>query len=375
MAMSELNNLFAGRGGRRTCAVCERSFPLISEVLGICPVCARAVGGLSRAREAHERSRRRFTLPDLPPRSRDGVRCEQCAAECSIGEGERSYCGVKTVEDGRLLQLAGTPDRGLLHWYRDPLPTNCVADWVCEGHRQEGMHNLAVCYLSCTLDCLFCQNWQFRDIDPRRSTGTSAEHLAAQANARTFCACFFGGDPASQMGHALAAAKLLGGKGIRVCWETAGTSQPELLERAARLSLETGGCLKFDLKAFTDPLHIALTGSSNERTLSNFARMAELCAERPNGPTLVASTLLVPGYVSPREVGRIAGFIAGLDPEIPYSLLAFGPAYLMTDLPPTSAAHAEEALLAARDAGLKRVRIGNQHLLGAEYPALAAGVE
>jgi len=373
--MSELNDVFAGRGGRRVCAVCERSFSLISAALGLCPVCARAVGGLAQAREAHERSRRRFTLPDVPPRTRDGVRCAQCAAECLIGEGERSYCGVKTVEEGRLVHLAGTPERGVLHWYRDPLPTNCVADWVCSGHRQGGMHNLAVCYLSCTLDCLFCQNWHFRDVDPRRSTGTSAEHLAAQATARTYCACFFGGDPASQMPHALASAELLAGRGIRVCWETAGTSNPELLDRAFRLSRETGGCVKFDLKALTDPLHVALTGLSNRRTLSNFARLAQLGGEGADGPPLVASTLLVPGYVDAQEVERIAGFIAEQNAEIPYALLAFSPAYLMTDLPATSATHAEEALQAARRAGLKNVRIGNRQLLGGEYPAAAAGFE
>jgi hypothetical protein len=36
----------------------------------------------------------------------------------------------------------------------------------------------------------------------------------------------------------------------------------------------------------------------------------------------------------------------------------------MSDLPATSNAHAEAALEAARQAGLKNVHIGNQHLLG-----------
>ncbi|MEJ2366587.1 MAG: PEP/pyruvate-binding domain-containing protein [Deltaproteobacteria bacterium] len=40
--------------------------------------------------------------------------------------------------------------------------TNCVADWVCAGHRQAGYHNLAVFYASCTINCLYCQNWHFR---------------------------------------------------------------------------------------------------------------------------------------------------------------------------------------------------------------------
>jgi pyruvate formate lyase activating enzyme len=367
-AMPDLRTVFAERNGRRSCVVCERFSPLIAESLGLCAVCARTVGGLSQARDAHEQSRRRFMLPEMAPRSRGGVSCGLCGAQCVIGEGERGFCGLRTVQEGELVQLAGTPERGLLHWYRDPLPTNCVADWVCGGSRQPGQHNLAVFYASCTLDCLFCQNWHFRDVDPRRSSGTSARELAAQSNASTFCVCFFGGDPASQIAHAIAAGELLAQQGVTVCWETAGTSRPDLLDDAARLSLDSGGCIKFDLKAFTEPLHIALTGLSNRQTLDNFARLAQRFDERPDRPWIVASTLLVPGYVDPDEVGRIAAFIADLDPAIPYSLLAFGPAHLMTDLPRTSVDHAEQALQAALDAGLSNVRVGNQHLLGGAYP-------
>ena len=58
-------------------------------------------------------------------------------------------------------------------------------------------------------------------------------------------------------------------------------------------------------------------GSSNTRTLENFARVARRIEERPDPPLLIASTLLVPGYIDADEVGRIAGFIAGLNPSIP----------------------------------------------------------
>ena len=37
---------------------------------------------------------------------------------------------------------------------------------------------------------------------------------------------------------------------------------------------------------------------------------------------------------------------------------------MMADLPTTSRRHAEEALAAAREKGLRRVRLGNIHLLG-----------
>lgn len=272
---------------------------------------------------------------------------------------------MRSVENGRLVHQAGTPKRGLLHWYRDPLPTNCVADWVCAGSEQVGQHNLAVFYGSCTLNCLFCQNWHYRvaSLEP----ALSATELADTANAETYCVCFFGGDPASQMPHALAAAEYLARKGVVICWETAGTSNPKLLDRAVQLSLDTGGCIKFDLKAHDDTLHRALTGASNKRTLENFAHAARRFDERPELPLVVASTLLVPGYVDADEVFRIAGFIAELNPNIPYALLGFAPHFYMADLPCTSVRHAREAEAAARAAGLANVRIGNRHLLSDDY--------
>jgi pyruvate formate lyase activating enzyme len=82
---------------------------------------------------------------------------------------------------------------------------------------------------------------------------------------------------------------------------------------------------------------------------------------------VIASTLLVPGYISVEEVRQIASFISKINPDIPYALLGFTPQFMIDDLPRTSLNHAEEALRAAQDEGLTNVRIGNRHLLGADY--------
>ncbi len=352
--------------GVTRCPTCGTGERPVSEALGLCYSCLRSGFDAvrQRAEATHADSRRAFDLPVRPPRHPGGVKCALCYNECVIGEGERGFCGLRMVRGGKLVHLAGTPARGLLEWYRDPLPTNCVADWVCGGHKHPGCHNLAVFYCSCTANCLFCQNWHFRRVSPTRSATVSAEELATAANSRTFCVCFFGGDPASQLPHALATSKRLAERGVRVCWETAGMMHPKLLDAAVRYSLESGGCIKFDLKAFDDEIHRGLTGVSNRRTLSNFARAAERCRERPEPPLVVASTLLVPGYVEADQVRKIAEFIAGIDPAIPYALLAFAPAFCMGDLPYTSGRHAREAEAAARAAGLVNVRLGNRHLIG-----------
>jgi pyruvate formate lyase activating enzyme len=137
----------------------------------------------------------------------------------------------------------------------------------------------------------------------------------------------------------------------------------KLLAEVAESSLASGGCIKIDLKAWDEILHIALTGVTNRRTLENFEWLAKLKTSRPEPPLLIASTLMVPGYIDAQEVGRIAGFVASLNPQIPYSLLAFHPAYQMADLAPTSRKLARQCLDAARQAGLRRVKVGNMHLL------------
>jgi len=347
------------------CSVCYRSSPSIASAIGICGECLREhfCDARSHLSTVHADSRAKFNLPAQPPRTFNGIRCNICSNECVIGENERGYCGLRAVRGGKLIHLAGTSARGLLKWYQDPLPTNCVADWVCGGEEHRGCHNLAVFYASCTMNCLFCQNWHFRQMSPAKMKPISAKSLASEANSHTFCVCYFGGDPASQIPHALAASRFLSQQGVRICWETNGTMHPKLLDAAVQYSLETDGCIKFDLKAFDDELHVALTGISNKRTLENFARVSRRHGERLQPPLLVASTLLVPGYVESDQVGKIAQFIAALNPQIPYTLLAFAPHFRMNDLPfvPTNLAHQAES--AARAAGLTKVRIGNEHLL------------
>jgi pyruvate formate lyase activating enzyme len=347
--------------------VCGQASPLIPAVLSTCADCIRdrPDEALPPILAAHGEIRGEFDLPPEAPRTPGGVVCPLCINACQLGEGEVGLCGLRTARGGRLVHLAGTPRGALVSWYDDALPTNCVAAWVCGGRQQRGKVNLAVFYEACTFNCISCQNWHFR---LKRPPGrVRAQALADQAHARTHCVCYFGGDPAPQMPHALATSRLLAGRGVAVCWETNGSMHPRLLDQAVDLSLRSGGCIKFDLKAFDENLHVALTGVSNRRTLENVRRAAARIAERPDPPLVVAATLLVPGYVDAAEVGRIARFLADLDPSIPYSLLGFHPHFFVPDLPRTSVRHADEAEAAARAAGLARVRVGNRHLLSRAY--------
>ncbi len=362
-----------------TCRLCNQESPAISRELGVCLACIRArpQEALPLAREAHLRSRRDFGLPEEPPKDPQGIPCTICANECRIPEQGRGYCGLRKNEGGRL--VGASPERGNLSWYHDPLPTNCVADWVCPGCTgagypeyacapgpERGYRNLAVFFQACSFNCLFCQNWHFRD-ESLRPAATAVESLVADVDDRTSCICYFGGDPSPQVPFALRASELARertqGRILRVCWETNGSMHQGLLDRMIGLSLESGGCVKFDLKAASEDLHRVLTGVSNRRTIDNFSRAGRSIGLRPEPPLLVASTLLVPGYIDAQEVRNIARIIAAVDPGIPYSLLAFYPHFFLSDLPFTSRAVAEECMAAARDEGLGDVKLGNTHLL------------
>lgn len=365
------------------CRHCGVESLLISRSLGLCLECVRRnFAEVSiYIQEAHYRARQPFNLPAQPPKSDRGIPCHLCINECQLQEGQKSYCGLRVAEGERL--IGATAEKGNVSWYYDPLPTNCVADWVCPGGTgvgypdyaycpgpEYGYKNLAVFYQACSFDCLFCQNWHYR-LMVGRQDWVDASKLAEAVDERTSCICFFGGDPTPQLPHALRASRLAleknKGRILRICWETNGSMHPALLRQAAELSLNSGGCIKFDLKAWSNELHIALCGVSNQRTLENFRFLASYIRKRRQPPFLIASTLLIPGYIDEEEVFKIATFIASSDPDIPYALLAFHPDFLMGDLPTTSINHAKACLEAARKAGLSRVRIGNAHLLKNSY--------
>jgi len=364
------------------CQLCGERSPLISSRLGVCLQCIREKpeSALQITDKVHAESRERFGLPAKPPHSLDGVSCGMCANDCKIGMGEKGFCGLVYNVEGRLVRKGGTSDKGILEWYYDPLPTNCVAWWFCPGctgagypkyaykpQAESGYSNLAVFYGACSYDCLFCQNWHYRSLASKLQPSMTAESLAQRVEEHVTCICYFGGDPAVQMPHALRTSQIaLKNKRrriLRICWETNGYEKEELMLRAAEISLKSGGNLKFDLKTWNEKLNLALCGVSNKPTLRTFKLIGDkFFKQRPELPVLTASTLLVPGYVDTEEIEKIASFIAEINSEIPYTLLAFYPQYIMNDLPTTSREQANRCYQAAKE-HLKNVRIGNVNLL------------
>jgi len=370
--------------GLGQCRLCRTSSPFISGRLGVCLRCIRKKPdeALEITDLVHAESRKAFGFPPKPPKDQNGLACGMCANDCRIGVGGKGFCGLVFNAAGRLIRMGGTPEKGVLQWYYDPLPTNCVAWWFCPGctgagypkyaykkTAETGHSNLAVFYGACSYDCLYCQNWHYRRLASEHTTLMSAKSLADKADRHVSCICYFGGDPSVQMPHALKTSQIAIEKAteekriLRICWETNGYWKQELALKAAELSLVSGGNIKFDLKTWNPNLNLALCGVSNDPTLKSFKLIGEKFVKmRPEMPLLTASTLLVPGYIDVEEIGSIAHFIGQIDSKIPYTLLAFYPQYVMTDLPTTSREQANQCYENAKQY-LENVRIGNIHLL------------
>lgn len=332
-----------------------------SKSLPYCPVCIRNKYDelFLNIQATHKKIKRSYSLPETIPDDSAGVQCTLCVNQCSIGEGKSGYCGIRHNVDGRI----SAPDENWAYvsWYHDPLPTNCVADWVCLGSHDYGYTNLAVFYQGCTFNCLFCQNWHYRD----HRTKSTTEELMHAADPATGCICFFGGDPTPFALHNCEVARLVLARHrkTRICWETNGSASPHIVRKWVDYALRSNGCIKIDFKAFSDTMNVALCGASNKNTKHNIQLVARAMKEREKPPLLIVSTLLIPGYIDEQELTSMAQFISSVDTSIPWSFLGFYPHFYFADMPRTSHSQADMALAIAKEHGIENTHVGNTHLL------------
>jgi pyruvate formate lyase activating enzyme len=108
-----------------------------------------------------------------------------------------------------------------------------------------------------------------------------------------------------------------------------------------------------DIKAHDAEKHNWLTGCSNAHIL----RLPEEIIKR--GFTLEVLSLYITNLVESDELERIARVLSEVDPEIPFTILAFFPEHQMKDFRRPDTKEMVEAYKKVQSTGLQNIRLGN----------------
>jgi len=276
---------------------------------------------------------------------RDWVRCFACGHGCRIPPGQLGVCKVRFNRDGRLL-----------------VPWGYVGGVQCDPiekkpffHAYPGALAYSFGMLGCDLHCAYCQNWvtsqALRDpaaVSPPLSV--SPEELvrdAVRLGGRVLVSTY--NEPLITSEWAVAVFKEAKAAGLATGFVSNGNGTPQVIEYLRPWV----DLYKVDLKSFDDRRYRQL-GGRLQPILDTIRRLHAL------GFWLEVVTLVVPGFNdSNDELRRLADFLAGISPDIPWHVTAFHQDYKMTDPASTSPEDLQRAAQIGRQAGLRYVYAGN----------------
>jgi len=283
---------------------------------------------------------------ELIRRDPDGsIRCFACGHRCRIKPGRHGVCHVRFNQEGELRVPRGYVAALAI----DPIEKKPFF------HAYPGTEALSFGMLGCDFHCSYCQNWvtsqALRDdqalspprfITPEQIVAAALEH-GCQVLTSTY------NEPLITSEWAIEVFKVGKQAGLVGSYVSNGNGTPQVLEYIRPYV----DLYKVDLKAFNDKTYREL-GGVLENTLSTIRLLKQMDF------WVEIVTLIVPGLNdSDEELTKIADFLAGVSPDIPWHVTAFHPDYKMTD----PGATPPETLIRAYDigkrAGLHFVYPGN----------------
>ncbi len=288
----------------------------------------------------------RPAAPELTVTRDEGkLRCLACGHRCLVVPGKRGICKVRFNRGGTLM----APHGYVAGLAVDPIEKKPFY------HVLPGRTALSFGMLGCDLHCPYCQNWissqalRDKSADARFDPITAEEIVRLAAVRRTPVITSTYNEPLITADWAAEVFDLAKEKGLLTSFVSNGNATPEVLDfLAPRLDI-----MKVDLKSFRQERYRELGG-----ILRHVLQTIEGTLTR--GIWLEVVTLVVPDYNdSDKELGEIAGFLAGLSADIPWHVTAFHPDYRMTGRPATPPSTLARALDIGTAAGLRFVYPGN----------------
>ncbi len=277
----------------------------------------------------------------------DKVLCKLCNHNCTISPGKRGLCAVRENIDGTLYSL----NYGrMVAANVDPIEKKPLF------HFLPGSDSFSIASAGCNFRCAHCQNYHIAqfpgehkgEIPGEQSTPENIVEAAIQTGCRSIAYTYT--EPTIYFEFALETARLAKAKGLKNIFVSNGYTGEDAV-RAIAPYLDGNN---IDLKSFSDKHYRKICGARLQPVLDTIVLMKSL------GVWLEITTLVIPGHNdSDDELRSIAEFIASVDPDIPWHVSRFYPAYKMAELNPTPAETLLHARSIGQEVGLRYVYIGN----------------
>ncbi|RMH59821.1 MAG: AmmeMemoRadiSam system radical SAM enzyme [Candidatus Hydrogenedentota bacterium] len=283
----------------------------------------------------------------LVRKERNGaIRCLACGHRCVVEPNRRGACKVRFVE-GETLKVPFGYVAGV---QVDPIEKKPFF------HVLPGASALSFGMLGCDLKCPYCQNWLTSQAlkDPAATESLRPIDAAdlVEAARRYDCAiiCSTYNEPLITAEWSAAVFDRAREAGLLTAFVSNGNATPEVLDfLRPRLDM-----IKIDLKAMNQSAYRQL-GGSLARVLDSISEVVT------RGFHTEIVTLIVPEWNDDEEeIRRMARFLAGIDPEIPWHLTAFHPDYKMRDKRATQPEDLLRLFETAREEGMRYVYCGNR---------------
>lgn len=211
----------------------------------------------------------------------------------------------------------------------------------------------------CNFKCLNCQNWsisQYPDngssirgfLEPKELAMESIKQINS-AFGRVMGAdriFFSGGEPTIHLPYIeniVEEARRID-PSTKVNFDTNGFMTEESLDRVLKFTTS----ITYDIKAFHDETHRAITGSTVRPVLRNAEYIGKYAREK-----LWEYRILVIPKINEEEISHICEFIATIDPSLPVCFLAFRPNFILENHQGASTKLMLQCVKIAEDAGLK----------------------
>ncbi len=274
------------------------------------------------------------------------VRCFLCSHKCLIKDGAKGICGVRENRGGMLVSLVYGK---VMAQHIDPIEKKPLF------HFLPGSRSYSIATVGCNFKCSFCQNADISQMpnDQDQIWGqdiTPTEIVEEVLSSRSATIAYTYTEPTIYYELALDTARLAVTKGIKNIFVSNGYMTEECL---TDIYPDLHGA-NIDLKSFEDKFYKEQCGAKLGPVLNTLETMKKM------GVWLEVTTLLIPGLNdSAEELKGLAGFLADLDPDIPWHISRFHPTYRLTNVPPTPPEIIHRAKDIGYEAGLKYVYSGN----------------